>query len=268
MNSDPWDSLKSFTAARIALGRSGGSVPTSPQLDFRLAHASARDAVNAPFDPAQLAGRLASSGIVAHVLESCAVDRAEFLRRPDFGRKLSDRSRVFLESLAMEVPDLVIVASDGLSTFAAERQVPAFLEEFLPLVQSAQWVLAPVFVVKHGRVAVQDEVGGILGAKISLMLLGERPGLGSPDSLGAYFTRNPMPGLNDASRNCVSNIRPEGLPPRAAAEKIFTLLSRSMELGYSGVRLKDESPLLSATKAKEKSLTAGNESSASDGPSD
>lgn len=252
MNTDVWDSLKTFTAARIALGRSGGSVPTAPLLDFRLAHASARDAVNAPFHPELLAAKL--SGTQVHLLESCASDRAEYLRRPDYGRRLSEASKRFLESLELPAPDLVVIVSDGLSTYAADRQVPPILAEFLPLAATAGWEIAPVFIVRHGRVAIQDEIGGILGAKISLMLLGERPGLGSPDSLGAYFTRNPVPGLNDASRNCISNIRPEGLPHREAAEKIFTLLSRSMELGYSGVQLKDESPLLGAGGSMEKLL--------------
>lgn len=254
MTPDLWDSLKIFTSARIALGRSGGSLPTNPLLDFRLAHASARDAVNAPFDPELLAGRLESPTIPVHVLESCASDRAEFLRRPDLGRRISERSRQFLNSLVLPRPDLVIIVSDGLSTYALERQVPPFLSIFLPMVAKAKWELAPVFVVRHARVATQDEIGGILGARISLMLLGERPGLGSPDSLGAYFTRNPVLGLNDSARNCVSNIRPEGLPHREAAEKIFTLLQRSLELGYSGVQLKDESPVLAGPDVARKAL--------------
>lgn len=260
MNPDVWNSLRTFTAARIALGRSGGSVPTAPLLDFRLAHASARDAVNAPFYPKELAAKL--PGIKVHLLESCASDRAEFLRRPDYGRRISEQSKQFLESLALPAPDLVVIVSDGLSTYAADRQVPPFLAEFLPFAVAAGWQIAPVFIVRHGRVAIQDEIGGILSAKISLMLLGERPGLGSPDSLGAYFTRNPLPGLNDAFRNCISNIRPEGLPHREAAEKIFTLLSRSMELGYSGVKLKDESPLLGSATAVEK-LAHGSSSASS-----
>lgn len=241
---DPWEHLRRFTAARIALGRAGGSLPTAPLLDFRLSHARAKDAVLAPFDPAELAARLDFADLPVHLLESRAADRATYLRRPDLGRSLAPESRELLATGSGSTPDLVIVVSDGLSSLAAMEQTAPVLAALLPLLERDGWQLAPLCIVRHGRVAIQDEIGGVLGAKLSLMLLGERPGLGSPDSLGAYFTHGPKPGLTDASRNCVSNIRPEGLPPAAAARKLHLLLTASRRLGLSGVALKDDTPLL------------------------
>lgn len=251
MTRDPWFQLRRTTPARIALGRAGGSLPTTALLDFRLAHALARDAVHTPFDHASFASQLHPLAPGAIPLATRAAHRREFLLRPDLGRSLDPASRDLLARSAstQNPPDLAIIVSDGLSSLAALRQAPALLETLLPLAASAGWILAPVCVVRHARVAIQDEIGSILRARLALMLLGERPGLGAPDSLGAYFTRNPAPGLTDASRNCVSNIRPDGLPPAQAARKIFELLSRSLELGFSGVHLKDESPALPATPA-------------------
>jgi ethanolamine ammonia-lyase small subunit len=243
MSDDVWVHLRDFTAARIALGRSGGSVPTKPLLDFRLAHARARDAVLAPFDPVELAGKLRAVVPEVLALESQAAHRAEYLQRPDLGRKLSTASHERLAALAPSPgPDLVIVVSDGLSTLAAMEQSGPLLAALLPLLRADGWTLAPLIVVRHGRVAVQDEVGGLLSAKLSLMLIGERPGLGSPDSLGAYFTFAPVPGRTDAERNCVSNIRPQGLPIPAAARKLHALLTAAKALSRSGVQLKDETP--------------------------
>ncbi len=241
---DAWTHLREFTAARLALGRSGGSLPTASLLDFRLAHARARDAVLSRFDPDQLAATLRPLDPRTSLLDSQAADRAEYLQRPDRGRKLDAASRERVLTLAGN-HDLVILVSDGLSTFAAERQAPPTLAALLPLLQTDGWQLAPLLIVRHARVALQDEVGALIGARLSLILLGERPGLGSPDSLGAYFTHTPLPGRTDAERNCVSNIRPEGLAPAAAARKLHALLTSSRELGYSGYRLKDDTgPLL------------------------
>jgi ethanolamine ammonia-lyase small subunit len=240
---DSWTHLRAFTAARIALGRAGGSVPTGPLLDFRLAHARARDAVLAAFDPEMLAEQLRAVHPEVVALESQATHRAEYLQRPDLGRRLSPTSRERLAATASPAaPDLVIVVSDGLSTLAAMEQSGPLLAELLPLLASDDWTLAPLVVVRHGRVAVQDEVGSLLGARISLMLVGERPGLGSPDSLGAYFTYAPTPGRSDAERNCVSNIRPQGLPIAAAAHKLHALLTASKTRALSGVELKAETP--------------------------
>jgi ethanolamine ammonia-lyase small subunit len=242
---DSWGDLRRFTAARIALGRAGGSLPTAPLLDFRLAHARARDAVLCPFDPRELAADCRELPVETCVVSSQASDRAVFLRRPDLGRHLSAESREALAAMRM-APDLAIVLSDGLSTFAVMQQAVPLLAELLPLLLRDGWKLAPLVIVPFGRVAIQDEIGAALDAKLTLMVLGERPGMGSPDSLGAYFTYAPRPGRTDAERNCVSNIRPQGLPPAAAARKLHALLTASCRLGLSGVRLKDDAMLPAA----------------------
>ena len=242
MMPDPWHPLRRLSAARIALGRTGGSLPTCELLDFRLAHARARDAVHSPFDALALAEQLRSLADEVICVESAAATRAEFLRRPDLGRTLADVSRARLNGRTAP-SDLSIIVSDGLSSRAALEQGPPLLAELLPLVRETGWTLAPLVVASRGRVALQDEIGSLLGARISLMLLGERPGLGAANSLGAYFTHAPRPGLTDASRNCVSNIRGEGLPPAEAAHKLFGLLMASSRLGLSGVHLKDETPV-------------------------
>ena len=253
---DPWHPLRRLTAARIALGRTGGSLPTRELLDLRLAHARARDAVHAPFDGPALAVRLGRLGPEALWVESAAASTEEFLRRPDLGRVLSESSRRQLTMGAGAIPntpaELVIIVSDGLSSLAATVQTEPLLAALLPLVRQSGWKLAPLVVVTRGRVALQDEIGAIFGARLSLMLLGERPGLGAADSLGAYFTYAPRPGLTDANRNCVSNIRPEGSPPVEAAHKIFYLLSQALRQELSGVELKDDAPRdsLSAPPAK------------------
>lgn len=240
---DPWEHLRRFTAARIALGRAGGSLPTIPLLDFRLSHARAKDAVLMPFEAEELATTFDSAWGAPILLKSRAHDREEYLRRPDFGRRLEDHSRETLTAASGKGADLVIVLSDGLSARAVMEQAVPVLRVLLPLLQRDGWSFAPLCIVKHGRVAIQDEIGVILGTKLSLMLLGERPGLGSPDSLGAYFTHQPSLGRTDADRNCVSNIRPAGLAPSIAASKLHTLLNASRHLGLSGIGLKDEAPV-------------------------
>lgn len=242
---DPWRALRAHTAARIALGRSGGSLPTRAQLDFRLAHARARDAVLTEFDADTLAARLRALGAPVLVADSAAHDRAEFLQRPDLGRRLADASRAALTAHASTHPrcDLAIIVSDGLSTLAVSTQAEPVLTALLPLLQRDGWSLVPLVVARHARVALQDEIGEILRAQISLMLLGERPGLGTADSLGAYFTYAPAPGRTDADRNCISNIRSGGLAPAAAAEKLHALLIQARHRCLSGVALKDETAL-------------------------
>lgn len=240
---DPWEHLKSLTAARIALGRSGGSVPTRELLAFELAHAQARDAVLAPFDPEQLVAQLTPLGIGTILLQSAAHSRDEYLQRPDLGRRLADESR---ESLMRRAPgavdavDLAIVVSDGLSARAAARHALPLLQALVPLLLEEQWKLAPIAVVRFGRVAIEDEIGELSRGTLALILLGERPGLASPDSLGAYLVYHPRSGRNDAERNCVSNIRPEGLPPDKAAATLFYLLTEARHRRLSGVGLKDE----------------------------
>ncbi|TCO89433.1 ethanolamine ammonia-lyase light chain [Chthoniobacter flavus] len=242
---DPWSPLRAYTAARIALGRSGGSLPTRAQLDFRLAHARARDAVLAEFDAEALATKLRVLGEPVRVVDSAAPDRAEFLQHPNLGRRLAEASRATLAGSAETTPrcDLAIIVSDGLSTLAATTQTEPVLVALLPLLRGDGWNLAPVIVARHARVALQDEIGEILRAQISLMLLGERPGLGSADSLGAYFTYAPAPGRTDADRNCISNIRTGGLAPAKAARKLHALLTQARQLRVSGVVLKDETVL-------------------------
>jgi ethanolamine ammonia-lyase small subunit len=242
---DPWHSLRKITAARIALGRSGGSLPTREILEFRMAHALARDAVLSPFDAEALAEELRALEVEVLVVESAVRDRAEFLQRPDLGRRLAHVSRALLTERMAPPLDLAIVVSDGLSTLAAGTQAAPVLAALLSLLrEEGGWKLAPIVVARNGRVALQDEIGEIFRAKISLMLIGERPGLGSADSLGAYLTFAPVIGRSDAERNCVSNIRPGGLSPAEAARKLHYLLGQSRRLGLSGIALKDDDLLL------------------------
>lgn len=241
--SDPWVELRRHTSARIALGRAGGSQRTAPLLDFRLSHARARDAVQAPFDPEAMAGALSERGIESTTLSTAAADRATYLARPDLGRKLSEASRrELLSHLRVWGPrDLLILVSDGLSALGAHRQAPAVLERLAARLRARGWSLYPVLIVPLARVKLQDQAGSLLGARQSLILLGERPGLGSPDSLGAYFTWKPSEERSDADRNCISNIRPDGLQPAAAADRLAALLEASAAMRASGVSLKDGS---------------------------
>lgn len=258
IQSDPWSALRAHTTARIALGRSGGSLPTRAQLDFRLAHARARDAVLAEFDAEALGARLRDLGESVIVVNSAAHDRAEFLQRPDLGRTLADDSRALLTAHAATAPrcDLVVIISDGLSTLAANTQAEPLFATLQKLLRADDWTLAPVIVARHARVALQDEIGEILRARISLMLLGERPGLGSADSLGAYFTYAPSTGRTDADRNCISNIRPGGLSSEDAARKLHALLTQARRRSVSGVALKDET-LLQAGSEKTARIAEG-----------
>jgi len=249
---DPWTALRKLTPARIAVGRTGGSLLTSQRLDFLLAHARARDAVLAAFDPYGLAFDLQSAlSHPALVLKSAARDRTEYLQRPDLGRQLSSDSRALLtgEAASRGACDIAFIISDGLSTLAANTQAGPVLAALLPMLAAAGWTIAPIIVALHGRVALQDEIGEILRARISLMLLGERPGLGSADSLGAYFTYEPRIGKTDADRNCISNIRLGGIAPANAASKLLALLTQSRTRALSGVRLKDDAPVLGDTGA-------------------
>jgi ethanolamine ammonia-lyase small subunit len=238
---DPWSQLRRLTNARIALGRTGGSLPTRERLDFQLAHARARDAVLSPFDPEALAKRLRLLSEPVLVLHSGAADRAEYLRRPDLGRRLAPESAALVATHAAQAIDLAIIVSDGLSTHAAVTQCEPLLAAFLPLARASGWRLAPLLVARHARVALQDEIGALLRARVSLILLGERPGLGAADSLSAYFTHGPAPGRVDADRNCISNIRDGGLPVAEAAHRLHHLIASSLRLGLSGVKLKDDS---------------------------
>jgi len=243
---DPWNHLRRLTSARIALGRSGGSLPTRERLDFQLAHARARDAVLSPFDAEAYAEQLRAMCGEVLVVHSAARDRAEYLRRPDLGRSLAPESARALAARGAESPgvDLAVILSDGLSTHAVATQAAPMLAALLPLIRGSGWSLAPIVVAHHGRVALQDEIGALMKARLSVMLLGERPGLGSADSLGAYFTFGPAIGRTDADRNCISNIREGGLTAAAAAAKLHGLVANAFQLGLSGVQLKDDAVAL------------------------
>jgi ethanolamine ammonia-lyase small subunit len=237
---DPWHRLRQVTPARIALGRAGGSLPTRELLDFQHAHAAARDAVHQVFDPAALAREVAGLGRPVTHVRTRVTDRKTYLVRPDLGRKLDERDAESLERASGPGADVSLVLSDGLSALAAHRQIPLVLNALVPLLDKSGFTLAPIVIVPFGRVAVQDEVGERLGARASVILLGERPGLGSADSLGAYLVYGPRVGRTDAERNCVSNIRAGGLAPEEAAELIHYLIAQAIRRGISGVGLKDE----------------------------
>lgn len=244
---DPWVQLKSFTRARIALGRVGSSLPTKEVLDFSLAHAMARDAVHLALDVDVLESGIKAQGFATVRVHSRAPDRASYLLRPDWGRRLDEKSMATLESIAQltsdEAPvDFLIVVGDGLSSLAVTRHVTPMLAEihnYLP----SQWKLGPVVIASQARVAIGDEIGQAFNAKMVAMLIGERPGLSSPDSLGIYLTYKPKLGLTDAHRNCISNVRPEGLQYAAAAKKLLWLAKEAARLNVSGVALKDESDM-------------------------
>jgi ethanolamine ammonia-lyase small subunit len=241
---DPWQGLKRFTAARIALGHTGVSQRTSAQLDFQLAHARARDAVHQSLDTASLAQALAAAwpqSLAPVVLHSAAENRNVYLQRPDFGRRLDAPSRALLSGQRDGDPyDLAIVVADGLSALAMMQNAPPFLQALQARLAKEPWTMAPLAIVEQGRVAVGDEVGELFGAKLVVVLIGERPGLSSPDSMGVYMTWAPRVGLTDERRNCISNVRPAGLGYEQAAEKLHYLLGEACKRQLSGVGLKDE----------------------------
>lgn len=238
---DPWTQLRAYTAARIALGRSGASLPTAEVLRFGAAHAQARDAVHLPFDVAAVRDALAARGFESIEVESAAADRTTYLQRPDLGRQLSEHSRELLSARAVTPCDVLCVIGDGLSSRAVHRQAVPLLLELRPRLESSSLRLGPIVLARQARVALGDEIGELLGARTVSILIGERPGLSSPDSLGAYLTWAPRAGRVDSERNCVSNIRPEGLAYGEAAHKIAWLAAAARQRGATGVSLKDES---------------------------
>jgi ethanolamine ammonia-lyase small subunit len=239
---EPWAQLRELTAARIALPRTGASLATAPLLDLRLAHARARDAVHAPLDEARLIGELALFGLPVLAVASAAADRAHYLMRPDLGRRLGGDYAARLAASAGSGHDLAFVIADGLSARAVEAHTRPLLDAALP--RLAGWRIAPLVVVRQGRVAIGDEVARALRADIAVVLIGERPGLSAPDSMGAYLTFRPKPRTTDAERNCISNIRPEGLTYAEAAVTLTHLLRAMRARQISGVRLKDDRLLL------------------------
>jgi len=240
---DPWQQLQGLTRARVALGRAGVSLPTREVLRFGTAHAQARDAVHTALDVDLLASELQADGFKTLAVQSQAADRATYLRRPDYGRRLApDCSGRLVENGKNHWPTrprLVIVVADGLSSLATSSHTRAFLaalRSHIPDLSSQ-----PLVIATQARVALGDEIGHLLGAEQVVVLIGERPGLSSPDSLGLYLTAGPRPGLNDAQRNCISNVRPEGLPYAEAARKLAFLIDGARRLGRTGVDLKDDS---------------------------
>ncbi|GAB3930230.1 ethanolamine ammonia-lyase subunit EutC [Larkinella terrae] len=241
---DPWAFLQNHTSARIARGRTGHSLPTRALLDFQLDHARARDAVYSELEQDELRNQLAVFHQPVLLLHSRATDRQQYLQRPDLGRKLDEKSQTNLtgfEDLSGFAPfDLCIVIADGLSATAINRHAPTVVARLTEEVLKLGWTLAPLCLVEQGRVAIGDEIAHALKAETVVVLIGERPGLTSPDSMGAYLTFQPQPGLTDESRNCLSNIRPEGLPYEAAVQKLLYLLTEMKNRRLSGVQLKDE----------------------------
>ncbi|OSQ36023.1 ethanolamine ammonia-lyase [Thalassospira mesophila] len=240
---DPWSRLRVHTSARIGLGRVGDGLPTSQLLEFQMAHARARDSVHMPFDAAMVAGNLAPLNLPVITVQSRAANRAEFLQRPDYGRKLNAQSETGLFDAANNAgantsPDVVFILADGLSARAVHENGADMVRQTIALLGD-DWSIGPVILAHQGRVALGDEIASRVKAKISVVLIGERPGLSSADSLGAYLTFAPKPGCSNAQRNCISNIRPAGFPVCDAAHKLVYLMTECRKNSLSGVKLKD-----------------------------
>lgn len=238
-----WRDLRQFTDARIALGRAGSSIPTSALLAFQMDHANARDAVHIPLDREKLSAELPREyGQLS--LHSQAINRESYLQRPDLGRRLAKESVERLQAYKAENQEPVTVALvvvDGLSSTAVQQQAAKMTKLLCQKFAARQDALAPICLVEQGRVAIGDEIGELLGVDCLVLMIGERPGLSSPDSLGIYYTFKPKVGLQDSNRNCISNIRPRGLPFEEACDKLLWLIDESRRIQQSGVMLKDGS---------------------------
>jgi ethanolamine ammonia-lyase small subunit len=234
-----WLGLRQFTAARIGLARSGASLSTGPLLDFRLAHARARDAVLESLDEVRLARELAALDVPILCVASAAEDRKSYLMRPDKGRRLALDCAATL-SARRDVYDVGFVIVDGLSSRAVQAHAAPVLSATIPALRAGGWRIAPLVIVRHGRVAIGDAIAAALGAESVAVLIGERPGLSAPDSMGAYLTWQAHAGTTDANRNCISNIRPEGIDYARAALKLVHLLRAMRDRRLSGVALKDD----------------------------
>ena len=240
---DPWQHLRRFTQARIAQGRAGASLPTAALLDFQLAHAAARDAVLQTWDVDGFAATVKASGLDTLCLKTPVHDRTHYLQRPDKGRCLDVASRQFLKVHKQTDAEVVLILSNGLSSTAINTHGLALLTAITQALQQKALSFGAICLVPDARVALSDEIGALLHARLALMIIGERPGLSAADSLGVYLTYAPHSGNTDAERNCLSNIRPpEGLSYAAAALKVTYLCGEALRLGYSGVALKDDMP--------------------------
>jgi ethanolamine ammonia-lyase small subunit len=251
-DTDPWLQFRAATRARIGLGRAGDALPTASLLDFTLAHARARDAVHSAPDFDAIAARLRPAETV--LVHSQAPDRLTYLRRPDLGRRLRDADRNLLPPAAW---DAVFVVADGLSATAIDAHA-------VPMIGAAHarlqgWRLAPTVLARQARVALGDEIGAALGARLTVLLVGERPGLTVQDSLGIYLTFAPCIGRNDAQRNCLSNIHPHGQSYEAAADKLAWLMQQALRLSLTGVALKEDAPLALAGVVPDPALAADGE---------
>ena len=245
------DVLRRYTRARVGLGQAGPAVPTREQLIFQLDHALARDAVHARLDVSALLQGLRQRKLKCIALRSAVSggsvqdERQIYLRRPDLGRSLHADSAEALRQLAEnKKPDVVFVIADGLSSLAAERHALALLDALMGELDGNKWNIGPVCVVSQGRVAIGDEIGHLLSAKLVVMMIGERPGLSSPDSLGVYLTWAPRMGRSDAERNCISNIRADGLSYEDVARRIVFYMNGARHIQCTGVALKENSALL------------------------
>lgn len=242
---DPWVALRDYTPARIALGRTGASIPLHEALNFKLAHAHARDAIYSVLDLARLRNDLEIFELPVYHLQSRVRNRQEYLKRPDLGRNLNEASRRILQGQPENVSyDVSIILADGLSASAVNDHAVNILRTLIPFFRSSGLRIAPLTIAEQARVAICDEIGWVLRAQLVVILIGERPGLTSPNSLGAYLTYAPVAGLTDESRNCISNIRPEGLNYKHASKKIFYLAQESLRRKLSGVHLKDNAHLI------------------------
>jgi ethanolamine ammonia-lyase small subunit len=238
-----WADLRRLTAARIGLKRTGASLATGPLLDFKLAHARARDAVRRPLDEARLMADITSLGLPVLAVASAAEDRQRYLMRPDLGRRLAPSAEAMLTPHGGD-HDVVFVVSDGLSACAVQRHAQPVLAGVLPVLRAEGWRIAPLVIARHGRVALGDAIATVLRAACVAILIGERPGLTAPDSMAVYLTWQPRSQTTDADRNCISNIRPEGTAYADAAFKLAYILRSMRARRLSGIQLKDESDWL------------------------
>ncbi len=238
---DCWAWLRQFTDARIALGRTGSSVLTDDYLKFRLSHARARDSIKMPFDARRVAEQLSKLGLTSFEVDSKAGNRETFITRPDLGRRLSDERRARLKAMHYPGCDVLLVIADGLSSKAVHKQAVPLVEHLQPYLRDLRLSVGPVVLAHQSRVALADDIAELMHAKLVAMLIGERPGLSSPDSLSVYMTYKPYFGRMESERNCISNIRPEGLNYDAAAFKLTWLIANAFDRRVSGTALKDES---------------------------
>lgn len=235
--------LAKYTQARLAIGNAGAGIPTKAALEFNLAHANARDAVYSELDADCFSELLSDFKLPVLTIKSQATDRAQYLQRPDLGRKLHPDGWQMLEAHSTGA-DVAIIIADGLSAMAISQNAVALLQIFVPMLNAGNLRLAPITLVQQGRVAIADDIGEALKARLSIILIGERPGLSAADSMGVYITYQPKTGLTDEARNCISNIRPGGLSYQQAADKLYYLVTEAFRRGLSGVDLKDDALLL------------------------